>query len=104
MFPGQKNDKSASIASSGIVSMRLFMRCAYLSHVMAHQSGMSSTRSRSGGIEIRKNVQPKIQVLAKLFVPNHLFQIPVGRSHHPYIHELRARAPQPLKFVFLQHP
>ena len=65
---------------------------------------MSPARSRSGGIRTRKNVQPKIEILAKLFVPDHLFQIPVRRGHHPHIDALRACAPQPLKFLFLQHP
>src|SRR5215468_5330538 len=51
----------------------------------------------------RENVQSKIEILAKLFVPDHLFKISVRGSHQPHIHALRACASQPLKLLLLDH-
>src|SRR5215470_8604546 len=51
----------------------------------------------------RENVQSKIQILAKLFVPDHLFQVSVRGSHQPHIHALRASASQPLELLLLHH-
>ena len=61
-------------------------------HVMAHQKRYVPRPLPQRWNPDRKNVQPKIEILAKLFVPDHLFQIPVRRGHHPHIHALRACA------------
>ena len=65
-------------------------------------SGMSSGRSRKGGMEIGKNIQPVVEVAAKLFFPDHLFQIAMSRGHNPNVNFLRSRTAQPLEFSLLQ--
>lgn len=52
----------------------------------------------------RKNVEPKIQILAKLSLRHHLRQIPVGCGDQTHIDALRPGAAQAFEFLFLQHP
>src|SRR6185369_15430383 len=51
----------------------------------------------------REDVQSVIEVAAKLFLSHHLRQISVGRRDDAHVDANCFSAPQPLKFVLLEH-
>ena len=65
---------------------------------------MSSRRSRSGGIDDGKHVQPVVQIAAELFFRDHRDEVAIRRGDQPDVHADRSRAAQPLELLFLQHP
>ena len=67
-------------------------------------SGMSSTRSRSGGTANRKHIQAVVRVLAERSFGDPLFEIAVRRGDDPDVHANRLRAAEPLDRPLLQHP
>jgi hypothetical protein len=62
-------------------------------------NGMSSARSRSGGIV---NVQLVKQILPELAFRDHLSQVVLGCREQPHICSDGLGAPQSLKLMFLQ--
>ena len=66
-------------------------------------AGMSSTRSRSGGIDDGEDVEAVEQVLAKRLVLDRFFEIAVGGGDDPDVDLDRLRAAEPLDHAFLQH-
>jgi hypothetical protein len=66
-------------------------------------AGMSSTRSRSGGIGDWKDVQAIEQVFAKRLVPHRVLEIAVRRRDDPDVNLDRLGAAKTLDHAFLQH-
>ncbi len=49
-----------------------------------------------------KDIQPVIEIAAEQSIGDHLLEIAVRGRDQPHVNPLRARAPQPLEFLFLQ--
>src|SRR5207302_464496 len=49
-----------------------------------------------------KNIQPVVEVAAKLLLGHHTFQVAMGRSYQPNVDSLGPCAPQALEFPLLQ--
>ncbi len=65
-------------------------------------AGMSSTRSRSGGIRDRKDVEAVVQIAPERSVLDHALEIAVRRRHDAHIHALSPRAAKALELALLQ--
>ncbi len=51
----------------------------------------------------RKNIQPVIEIAAKLLFFNQLRQVGIGRRHYAHVHSQRARTSESFEFLLLKH-
>ena len=103
IFPGQAYRCSPSMLLFAIVSMRLPNAFENSSTKCHTSSGMSSTRSRSGGHTNRKHVEPVVQVLAERAGDHRLFEVPVRRGDDARIDGDDLRAAEPLESPLLEN-
>lgn len=50
-----------------------------------------------------KDIEPIVEIVAKLFRLYHSLEIPIGRGNQADIHPYRLGTAQPFEFLFLQH-
>ena len=102
MLPGHFHATSASIASGGMVSMVLPMRRAWRETKWRTRMGMSAARSRSGGAEDRKDLEPVVEVAAELLFCDHFGQVAIGGGDEAHVDGDGPRAAQALDLPLLQ--
>ena len=102
MFPGQCQLRELLHGRSrNRFDLLLHAAAVLLREVANQQRNVLGTLAQRRNAD-RKDVQPIIQVAAKLAILDHLFEIAIRGRHQAHIHLLGASAAQPLKLAFLQ--